>query len=321
MNPPGYKIGLDASSLSAVQSNSAISSWDGYAASGGPVYYSSGGGSSGSLSYVSIRASGSQYIDLGTQSFAINTNGGFTIVTYAQFQSFANNYEDFFYCGNSWNTNALYLRRYSTTAKLMSYGYEGTSQSINVQSNDVLVIGEWTMIVVRYSKSTNNWQILKDGVEVASSAPWTSSIADKVNLNQCNIGRVNGWNPSLSVNMRGFYMYDRALSDADIVAVSNYLRSIAAPSPQPTLGTTKPIPFPTNVPSSPYTPTSFPSSLLSSYSPQSSSSNFNPQIAPNNYNYPTPVPFLSSKPTGAVGNIMSSNRFVSSLSILCTMSS
>jgi hypothetical protein len=189
-----------------------------------PQYYSSGGGADGSSPFISFNRASSQYVDGGSRTFLINTNGGFTSVVYMAFTGTAGSYEAIHEFANSLSGGGgdTLLRRYSTTTQLQSFFCVPNCQSL-VSPMGTIVQNEWAIFGLRYSKSLNVIQIIKNDAVVVS-ATVSQAISDYTYA--ATLIGANYAFTRLNANIAGIYAYDRYLTDAEFSSAANYLKSL-----------------------------------------------------------------------------------------------
>lgn len=160
--------------------------------------------------------------------FLMDTRGGFTAVAYVRLNSSAGDTSANNECIFDFGKGVLFgpqdasivLRRNGTSSALEFYMEDTLSPGNVVQLiGGTIVPGQWTTIVVRYDKGLNIVQLYQDSVLVTSATP--APIRDRL-LTSLYIGRSN--NPldtvTLDGSVGGLVMYDKALTDAQITALS-----------------------------------------------------------------------------------------------------
>lgn len=183
--------------------------------------------------YIQLDSSASQYLDFGSQTFNIATNGGFTAIAYCAFTGSASYYERIFEfnSGNSYGTtnNDLALFRNSTNTYFGANAANSTNvwltgpNTFNAPSGSI-VQNKWNVMCVRYTHSTQLYEIIQDGITIASMT--LSSALTNRTFTRTLIGRTNySPDPYSNLKIGGFYAYDKSLTDNQISIVGNRLRN------------------------------------------------------------------------------------------------
>ena len=208
---PGGKTLLDVSQLSA----SPVSSWGAPIAfaqattAQQPTYVSSGG--YGGLGYVSFNSANAQYLNAGTQTFNLATNGGFTAIVHMRKTSVSVVGERVFDFSNQISM--------AIVGALIQVKV-GTNVTQTVGAATAVVTNEWAVFAMRYTASTATLALYKNNVLVASTGSVLA--ASNVTVNVAAIGSsdsfagVPRW---LQGDIRALMVHDRALSDAELAGV------------------------------------------------------------------------------------------------------
>jgi hypothetical protein len=158
---------------------------------------------------------------LSASSVSLNcaSNGGFTAIVYARFEA-TNNFERVFEFGNGAPNNTVVLTRYSTTNAIEFAVSNGTTlQSITA---DIIVNGAWHVYACKHDGASLSLWL--DGSQVAAT-PADFTITNRTTSGNY-IGRSN-WSDTeyyFQGSMRGLLVFDRALSDTEMVVMSQWLR-------------------------------------------------------------------------------------------------
>ncbi len=224
--PTGAVVALDTQMLS-LSPGSLVTSWNGFTGYNSPVINAGISGTgvhftippyvSLTNNNVSASLSTGQYLDAGSKTFNINTNGGFTAVWYGAFIGSANS--RIFDFGNGQGSDNLIAFNSGTT--ILFFLFNGaTDYSINCPN--IIVQNEWAVWTFRYTASSRLMEILKNGVSLVTGTAG-AAIADKT-LTKTWIGRSNWTSDSYSnINTAGLYVYSSFLTDAQVASVSNHL--------------------------------------------------------------------------------------------------
>lgn len=179
--------------------------------------------------YIQLDSSASQYLDFGSQTFNIATNGGFTAIAYCAFTGSASSSERIFDFSSSYGTtsNNLILYRNGTNTYFEARAANNdswlTGSSFTTPSGSV-VQNKWNVMCVRYTHSTQLYEIIQDGITIASMT-LSSALTNKT-FTSTLIGRAN-YSDGLYSNLKigGFYAYDKYLTDNQILNIGNRLRN------------------------------------------------------------------------------------------------
>lgn len=222
--PSGAIIELDSQMLSNFKIGATLTSWGntGATAYNLPVYTTAPGTSSINLTqspYVTLASASSQYIDCGSKTFNINTNGGFTVVCYAKFNSLITHARIFDFGNGSTDNNILVGIGTSNAAYFNIYN--GSTLISSPTSATGFFTTNWQVYTFRYTVSSNLVEFIKDGVLVTSTTITTA--ATNRTITSSRIGRSHWADPYSNINIAGLYAYDKALTDTQIAAISNHL--------------------------------------------------------------------------------------------------
>jgi hypothetical protein len=223
---PGPIIALDTQMLAHLPSGSTLTSWKNATVYNLPTYNTASGTSTNNLTqspYIILTSASSQYIDCGTRTFNINTNGGFTVVCYAKFNSLAAAARIFDF-GNGSPSDNILVGTYSTSGDAYFHIYNGTTQVSTATSATGFFTTDWQIYTFRYTVSSNLVEFIKGGVLVSSTTITTAATNRTINSGNCWIGRSH-WNgdPYSNLNIAGLYAYDKTLTDTQIAAIGNHL--------------------------------------------------------------------------------------------------
>jgi hypothetical protein len=216
---------LDAWLLTDVPDGGVISKYGSYKVYGGVQYHAAVAGSS---PYFSFSRSLMQYIDVGTQSFRIQSNGGFTAIIYFALTgspgSWERVFEFSFWKNGIYKDNIIFTRVYARPS-VSGYIFNDRIR-FDIPINAIQIAqNNWQLIVMKYSSTTRLYSVYQNG-NLIGSTTLSQVITDKLDLNIGHIGRSN-WDVDayLNANLAGLYMYDRYLTDAEVASVSNNLKN------------------------------------------------------------------------------------------------
>lgn len=213
-----------------VSHGSAVSDWNGYSqgTAGNRPVYNNRGGLTNEMGYVNFDRASSHHLNGGSRTLNIATNGGFTALALVKFTGAVATWERIFDFGSGAPSNNIGMARYSTSNEIVVFFYTGGSLV-----NEFRVAGitqdEWAIFGVRYRHSDRYTELLKNGV-VISTITLGSALTDRT-LSTCYIGRSN-WTGDAYFNgqMGGVYVFDRYLSNNEMIALSNSLTLYSLPN-------------------------------------------------------------------------------------------
>jgi hypothetical protein len=182
--------------------------------------------------YVTFIRKNAIFMSAPSTTFNIATNGGFTAVVYVRMIENIADFERIIEFGNGSPDNNIIICRDGSTANINGMIFNPDGSNYAQVISGTLVQGVWTLITMRYIYSSNILQLYQDGTLLGTSSPATQ-LADRT-LNGNYIGQSN-WAGSeySSMNLAGVVVYDRALSDAEIVICTNILKGQAATNTVP----------------------------------------------------------------------------------------
>lgn len=229
--PTGAVVALDTQMLS-LSPGSLVTSWNGFTGYNSPVINAGISGTgvhftippyvSLTNNNVSASLSTGQYLDAGSKTFNINTNGGFTTVWYGAFMGSANENERIFDFGNGQGSDNILAFRVGSGTSMSLFMFNGSTDYSIITGTGVITQNEWAVWTFRYTASSRLMEILKNGVSLVTGTAG-AAIADKT-LTKTWIGRSNWTSDSYSnINTAGLYVYSSFLTDAQVASVSNHL--------------------------------------------------------------------------------------------------
>jgi hypothetical protein len=213
---------LEASTLS-LSNGSLVNSWGTIrtfsqtTSANQPTYYSTGGYNNGP--YVFFNRTNSNFLNAGSQTMNISTNGGFTMMILIKLVGTAENFERIFDFGDNSVTNNIYLTRMNTTQNLLFEVYNpstSTSRSIG----DPIIQEQWIVIGCRYIKSST-LQIFKN-TELLIQVNTSLNHIDRTFLNTY-IGVSHSASAYLNAHISKLFLYDRALTDNEFNQLYTYI--------------------------------------------------------------------------------------------------
>jgi len=238
-NPIVANLTLDATVLAASLTNSAnVTSW------GGATGLAVGNGSYPAFkefssepadqyvafpgNTITADATNGSYLNFGTTTWNVATNGGFTYVGYVNFNAITS-YERLFDFGSGAASNNIYMSREGTTANLrISIHQVATEYSISTTAPVMSTGGSnWQVVAGRVlNTGTNAWNLSMwvNGANVRSNT-WTSTVLSDRTVTNSYVGRSNWGDPYGSFSIREALFYNRALSDAEMGVITAYLTS------------------------------------------------------------------------------------------------
>jgi hypothetical protein len=231
----GAVVALDTQMLS-LSPGSLVTSWNGFTGYNGPVLNAATYNSTGLVydipPYVSFVNNGisaglstGKYLDAGSKTFNVNTNGGFTAIWYGAFTGSVNDNERIFDFGNGQASDNILALRAGSGTSIYFFMFNGSADYSIVTGSGVITQNEWAVWTFRYTASSRQMEILKNGALQAIGTAG-AAITDKT-LTKTWIGRSN-WTASAvdyysNINTAGFYVYDNYRTDTQIASISNHL--------------------------------------------------------------------------------------------------
>lgn len=154
------------------------------------------------------------YFDCGSQTFNVASNGGFSFAAVVRLRE-AGHWERIFDFGNGPNNDNILLGRYVTTS---SFGFSYRNATAETVFSAGTITNGWDVMVGRIK--ADGMALLQDASTTQSSTP---SLANKALLNTY-IGK-SAWSVDAYANMdmRELIIYDKALTDAEMLNVRTYL--------------------------------------------------------------------------------------------------
>lgn len=225
-----------AKDLAASLSHGAtVSSWTSF----GPVWshvatgYSAGSGTlpifdknSESAPFVRIgtgtnSTSNGSYFDCGSKTFNLTVNGGMTVIAYVRFRSSANNERiiDFGSSSNTTNNNIIFGRKLVSNALAAWYCTGSTVTAENSGPNNFITNGQWQILAMRVTDKELSLFSNNSKSNIANTSLTNRSFSNAY------IGK--SWWPSsdsyANIDIKDLLVYDRPLTDLQIMNVCNYL--------------------------------------------------------------------------------------------------
>ena len=177
-----------------------------------------------------------QYMNFGPQTFNIVTQG-FTAVWRGQFTGTVGSYERLFEFGTVSTNGCIYAFRTSTNSQVTFGIYPSTSSTTKYETGSITTINQGTTYIFtfRYSPVTQLLDVWVNGVFQASTAATTAQLVADRTLNTTYIGYPTNTPAFLNGTMNTFAVYNRALSNAEILTATQALNTVPATPQQKTL--------------------------------------------------------------------------------------
>ena len=171
---------------------------------------------------VTFTRTSAHFLNAGSQTLNIATNGGFTAVFSVRFTGSAGYWERIFDFGSASPNNNVFVTRNGTTANVAFYIANGTTiNPINnvATTNNAIVQNQLAVFAVRYRAYDLSAMIFKNDVVITSGSA-SVAVTDRT-VTTSYIGR-SLWavDAYLNASIRGLYVYDRALADEEITNLS-----------------------------------------------------------------------------------------------------
>ena len=189
--------------------NAAVGTVPTYSATGGP----NGNG------HVSFNRANSQFLDAGSRTFNIATNGGFTIVTVVRFTGTVGSWERIIDFGSGPETSNVLLSRDGTSTDLVLYVRNGGIQVVVTRSTGAITQNSWLTVVVRYTTSTKLSSLTVNGV--VSTSTGSTELLDRT-VSSSFMGKSN-WASDAFLNgdIAGLFAVDEFLGTDATAAIVN----------------------------------------------------------------------------------------------------
>ena len=226
--PSGAIVALDTQMLANMSPGALVTSWNDFTGYNSPVINAGISGTGNALTippFVSfsngsiISSSGTgKYLNGGSKTFNINTNGGFTAVWYGAYTTSINTRILDFANGSGidnilvgFNGGSVYFQMFN-----------GVGRWGNLAAGGAVTQNEYAVFTFRYTASSRLIEILKNDVLLVAETAGVS-ITDRT-VSNTYINRSN-WDGDTygSLNTVGLYVYDRYLTDTQVASVSNHL--------------------------------------------------------------------------------------------------
>lgn len=219
------KIWLRMDELANLSNNSTVSTWTGanglnataYAVGTAslPVYKKT----SETFPFVRLgtntrSTADGNYLNFGSQTFNMGTNGGFTAVFMVRFYNLAN-WERIIDFGSGAGVDNLIIGRMGNLSSFCVSYYNGSSFSQD-PSGQGSITGGWQVIAVRIT--TTELKFYEN-----TTATYTGLTVQNKTLSNTYIGRSNWPDEYANIDLREMLIYDKALSDTEVAYVRNML--------------------------------------------------------------------------------------------------
>ena len=184
--------------------------------------YNAVGGPNGK-GHVSFNRANSQYLDAGSRTFNIATNGGFTIVAVVRFTGSSGAHERILDMGSGPDNNNLFLAREATTPNLLvdmrnGQGGDGVAHTV---STGAITQNLWLTVVVSYLTSTRICSLTVNGV--LSSTTGSITLTDRT-VSLSWMGRSHWADSFLNADLAGVFVVDEFLNADTTTAISNAMK-------------------------------------------------------------------------------------------------
>ena len=190
----------------STRNNAAIGILPTYNAAGGP----NGNG------HVSFDRTMSQYLEAGSRTLNIATNGGLTIVAVARFTGIPNDWERFLELGSGKPMDQVMIYR-GSNADLGVMVMNGAAPNViqHVRGN-IITQNSWMTIIFTYRASTLNWVLSVNGGVTSGTA--SAAITDRT-LSSTYMGKSVWSPPYFNGDVAGIFVVDEYLSTVATTAI------------------------------------------------------------------------------------------------------
>jgi len=163
----------------------------------------------------------SQYIDGGSHTFNVSSNGKFTAVMLIKFTGAPRSDERIFDFGNGAVDDNIMLWR-SGTSNLFALGFWNEGNTCQLLSGNVFASNVWTVVVATYTAESRVIELNIAGSTVSKVC--SNPITNKV-LSSTFVGP-SWWNPGfyMQAQLAGLYAVDQLLSEAEIAKITSKMK-------------------------------------------------------------------------------------------------
>lgn len=181
-----------------------------------PTFNATGGGTNSQMPYLNFASANNQFLQnsSGTWNLNITGGGGFTMVYHIKF-----------------NTSQSFPRIFTGngTGSWLEINQNGTALGANIgqvgaalNAANYSPVGTWILQAVRWNNSTRVFEVFRDSITTKTSTTSTSSVTTNLAYaNNVLIGKSLNADPYLNADIAWMYMYNRALSDAELTILMN----------------------------------------------------------------------------------------------------
>lgn len=180
---------------------------------------------------VSFTRASSQFMSAPSTAYNINTGGGFTAVTRVRFMNTLVNERvfDFGPTGGA-ASDLITLTRGAGGTNFQAWIMNSTNFTATL-AGGTIVQNQWTTLVMRYTLSTNTFQLYQDGTLVASQTSVPTINNRTLGLNYLGYNIANALYSS--IDYAGLFIYTRSLSDSEITTCTQILTGAVSPGDAP----------------------------------------------------------------------------------------
>ena len=197
----------------STRNNAAVGTMPTFIAAGGP----NGKG------HFSFDRTKSQYLDAGSRTFNIASNGGLTIVLVMRFTGSISAWERVLELGiqGQFGTNSMLVARQSSSTSLLVdiFNGVGNNRVLSVATAALIVQNSWLTVVVQYSASNRGYSISVNGA-VTNTGTIATAITDRT-LTHNWIARSNNGEAHLNADIAGVFVVDEYLGTTATTAISD----------------------------------------------------------------------------------------------------
>jgi hypothetical protein len=223
-------VALDSRQLTnTLTNNSGVYQWGEFVqqtSTARPTYISSGGYAGNP--YLAFNRANSQFLERGSITLNIATNGGFTALALARFTGTVGSYERIFDFNNGIATDNIYLARFDVNQNFQLGMRNGPTNYFLRTTTSPIVQGEWAVFGCRYNGVSRIAEIFKNGVSIASTT-FSAAITNRVSTINSIAKPYTADSAHFNGDLAALYTYDRALSDTELGALTQNLLSGGVP--------------------------------------------------------------------------------------------
>jgi hypothetical protein len=185
--------------------------------------YSAAGGPAGN-GHVSFNRAESDFLDAGTRTLNIASNGGFTIVTVVRFTGSAPGWDRIIDFGDLAIVKGNGMILAGTPGQMNFQLFTAGSLVVGIYSSSTTIVqNTWHTIIARYDASTWAAEMRVDGVVVGTAT--ASAALPDMTVKETIVGTSLNYDRYLNADMAGLLVVDQYLDLATAVALADAMKT------------------------------------------------------------------------------------------------